>query len=125
MGRAMPMTVGVGPDPEQLLRLARAGDGAARGQLLELYRNYLAVLARLHIGRRLQGKVDASDVVQEAFLKAHRNFAQFRGNTEGELVGWLRRILVSHLLNLARHHHGSRRRDSRLEQDLAAELDQS
>src|SRR5262249_25632744 len=46
-----------GPDPERLLRLARAEDGAALGQLLELYRGYLALLARLQIGRRLQGKV--------------------------------------------------------------------
>jgi RNA polymerase sigma-70 factor (ECF subfamily) len=76
----------VGAGPEQLLRLARAGDDSARGQLLELYRNYLALLARLQIGRRLQGKVDASDLVQEAFLKAHRHFKQFHGNSEGELL---------------------------------------
>src|SRR5262249_57346527 len=43
-----------GPDPERLLRLARAEDGAALGQLLEVYRGYLALLARLQIGRRLQ-----------------------------------------------------------------------
>src|SRR5262249_51838194 len=60
-----------------------------------------------------------------AFLKAHRHFGQFRGTTEAELVGWLRRILVSHLVNMVRYHHGSRRRDVRLERDLAAELDQS
>jgi RNA polymerase sigma-70 factor, ECF subfamily len=44
------------------------------GQLLELYRNYLTLLARLQINRRLQGKVDASDLVQESFTKAHGNF---------------------------------------------------
>jgi RNA polymerase sigma-70 factor (ECF subfamily) len=119
------MTIDAGLDPETLLRQAREGDGPARGQLLELYRNYLALLARLQIGRRLRGKVEASDVVQETFLKAHRAFAQFRGDTEAELVGWLRRILLSQLVNLVRHHHGSRRRDARLERDLAAELDQS
>jgi RNA polymerase sigma-70 factor (ECF subfamily) len=125
LGRAIPMNAETPADPEHLLRLARAGDGPARGQLLDLYRNYLALLARLQIGRRLQGKVDASDVVQEAFLKAHRHFAQFRGNSEGELVGWLRQILLSHLVDLVRHHRGSRRRDVRLERNLAAELDQS
>jgi RNA polymerase sigma-70 factor (ECF subfamily) len=113
------------PDPEQLLRLAQAGDQRALGQLLELYRNYLALLARLQIGRRLQGKADASDVVQETFLKAHRHFGQFRGHTEGELVGWLRQVLLSHLLNLVRHYRTSRRRDLRLERDLAAELENS
>jgi RNA polymerase sigma-70 factor (ECF subfamily) len=119
------MNAGRGPDPEELLRRARTGDGSALGQLLEMYRHYLALLARLQIGRRLQGKVEPSDVVQDTFLKAHRNFAQFRGTTEGEVVAWLRKILLSNLVNLVRHHRGSRRRDVRLERDLAAELDES
>ena len=76
------------PHPEQMLCLARAGDPSARGQMLESYRNYLTLLARNQIGRRLQGKVDPSDLVQETFLEAHRDFGQFRGGTEGELVGW-------------------------------------
>src|SRR5262245_9458706 len=88
------------PDCGQRLPRARAGDGPALGQLLELYRNYLALLARYQIGRRLQGKVDASDLIQETFLEAYRDFPQFRGNTEAELVSWLRRILAFNLANL-------------------------
>ena len=61
-------------EAERLIAEARAGDAATLGRLLELYRNYLRLLARVEIGRRLQGKVDASDVVQEAFLDAHRYF---------------------------------------------------
>src|SRR5262249_50239079 len=68
--RATTMNTNAGPCPEQLLRLARAGSGPALGQLLELYRNYLTLLARLQIGRRLQGKADPADLVQEAFLEA-------------------------------------------------------
>ncbi len=113
------------PDPGELLSLARAGDGCARGRLLEQYRSYLILLARLQIGRRLQGKAGASDVVQETFLEAHRDFAQFQGQSEGELVGWLRRILATNLANLVRHYVGTRRRDVRLERQLAAELDES
>jgi hypothetical protein len=45
----------VGQDPEQIFRLAQAGDGEALGQLLELYRNYLTLLARLQINRRIPG----------------------------------------------------------------------
>jgi RNA polymerase sigma-70 factor (ECF subfamily) len=114
-----------GPEPEALLQSARAGDGSAVGRLLELYRNYLALLARLQIGRRLRGKVDDFDLVQETFLKAHRDFAEFRGETESEFVAWLRRILAWTLANHVRHYLGTRRRDVRLERDLAGELDQS
>jgi RNA polymerase sigma-70 factor (ECF subfamily) len=113
------------PDPLDLLSLARAGDGGARGQLLEQYRGYLLLLARLQIGRRLRGKADAGDLVQETFLEAHRDFGQFQGDSEGELVGWLRRILATNIANLARHYLGTRRRDVRLERQLAAELDES
>jgi RNA polymerase sigma-70 factor (ECF subfamily) len=113
------------PDPEGLLRLARAGDGAALGQLLELYRGYLALLARLQIGRRLQGKVDASDLVQDTFLEAHRHFAQFRGTAEAELVEWLRQILAGLLANLLRRYLGTQRRDVRLERELADQMAES
>jgi RNA polymerase sigma-70 factor (ECF subfamily) len=112
-------------DPEQLLNQAKAGEAPALGRLLELYRAYLLVLARVQIGRRLQGKVDASDVVQEAFLGAYRDFPQFRGTTSKEFLGWLRQILASLLANLVRHYQGTQRRDVRLERQLAIELDQS
>jgi RNA polymerase sigma-70 factor (ECF subfamily) len=115
----------VDSDPEQLLLRARAGDGPTLGRLLELYRPYLVVLARVQIGRRLQGKVDASDVVQEACLGAYRDFPQFRGTTEPEFLGWLRQVLASLLANLVRHYQGTQRRDVRLERQLAVELEQS
>jgi RNA polymerase sigma-70 factor (ECF subfamily) len=113
------------PDPEQLLRRARAGEAAALGPLLELYRNYLALLARVQIGRRLQGKVDDSDLVQETFLEAHRDFASFRGHTEAEFAGWLRQILARNLANLVRHYLATQRRNARLERDLVDALDRS
>jgi DNA-directed RNA polymerase specialized sigma24 family protein len=80
------MSVPVGPEPGSLLRQAQAGDGAALGAALDQYRHYQAVLVRLNLGRRLQGKVDASDLVQETFLRAHQHFAQFRGATEKEFL---------------------------------------
>jgi RNA polymerase sigma-70 factor (ECF subfamily) len=91
------MNSNAGPDPEPLLLLARAGQASALGQLLELYRNYLTLLARLQIGRRLQGKADSADLVQETFLEATEHFEQFRGTSEAELTAWLRQILVSRL----------------------------
>src|SRR5262249_9863487 len=112
-------------DPERLLSAAWAGDRNARGQLLELYRSYLTLLARLEIDRRLQGKCDPSDLVQETFLEAYRDFDQFRGSTEKEFLSWLRQVLLSNLANLVRHYLGTQGRDVRLERALAGGLDES
>jgi RNA polymerase sigma-70 factor, ECF subfamily len=111
-------------DPEQLLQNARTADAAALGHLLELYRNYLGLLARLQIGRRLQRKVDESDLVQETFLEAHRHFGRFRGTTEGEFMSWLRQILAGVVANLVRH-YGTQRRNVGLERQLADDLARS
>jgi RNA polymerase sigma-70 factor (ECF subfamily) len=119
------MPSSIEPDVGQLLTLARAGSESARGQLLEQYRNYLTLLARLQIGRRLQGKVDEADLVQETFLEAHRQFARFRGDSEAELAAWLRTILAGVVLHLVRRFFGTQRRNVRLERELADELDQS
>jgi RNA polymerase sigma-70 factor (ECF subfamily) len=118
----------VSADPletDALLARARAGDHAALGRLLEQYRAYLALLARLQISRRLQGKADPADVVQETFLEAARCFPRFRGRTEGELLAWLRQVLASKLGALVRRYLGAGRRDVKREQDLTAELDES
>jgi RNA polymerase sigma-70 factor (ECF subfamily) len=64
-------------------------------------------------------------LVQETFLKAHANFGQFRGRTEGELAGWLRKILATTLVSVVRHYFGRRRRDVRLERELAAAVEES
>jgi RNA polymerase sigma-70 factor (ECF subfamily) len=119
------MMVGADSEPEQLLHLARGGDTAALGRLLELYRNYLALAARLQIGPTLQSKVDPADLVQETFLKAHRHFDQFRGTTEAELVAWLRQILTLSAANLFRHYCGTEGRDVRRERDLGDALGRS
>jgi len=112
-------------EPQSLLHIARTGDPEALGRLLELYRSYLGLLARLQVNRRLQGKVDPADLVQETFLAAHRAWPEFRGTSERELVAWLRTILAARVANLARHYFGTQGRDVRLERELAAELDQS
>jgi len=111
--------------PEQLLQEARAGDAATLGRLLENYRRYLSLLARVQVGQRLQGKVDASDIVQETFLDAHRNFPRFRGTSEAQFVSWLRQILAAKLATMLRHYLGTQGRDVRLEREIENALDRS
>jgi RNA polymerase sigma-70 factor (ECF subfamily) len=117
----MPMDL----DPRILLDQARAGSDTALGDLLASYARYLTLLARVQIGRRIQGKVDPADLVQETSLEAHRQFPKFRGTTEGELTAWLRRILAGQLALTLRRFLGTKARDVNLEQDLGAQLDQS
>jgi RNA polymerase sigma-70 factor (ECF subfamily) len=112
-------------DAEQLLRQARDGDTEALGRLLDLHQHYLNVIARVQIGQRLQGKTGASDIVQETFLDAHRNFPLFQGTTEAEFVAWLRKILAANLTDLLRRYLGAQGRDVRLEREIADAVDRS
>jgi RNA polymerase sigma-70 factor (ECF subfamily) len=88
---------------------------------LEDFRDYLALLARARLGSVLRGKLDASDLVQQSLLVAHRQSEQFRGSTSAELAGWLRQILDRQLANMVRDHlRGCRdvRREFSLEQTV-------
>lgn len=108
-----------------MIDLARCGDEAATGRLLATYREYLKLLARVQVGRRLQGKLDASDLVQETFMDAHRQMPQFKGATEAELLAWLRKILAGQVAMTVRRYFGAKGRDLNLERDIVAQIDAS
>ena len=114
-----------GFDPDLLLGLAKTGDGQALGRLLERYRNYVGLLVRLQVGRRLRTKVDVEDLLQEISLEIHRKISLFRGCSEREFLTWIRRLIGSILANQVRHYLGTKSRDARLERALVDDLDQS
>lgn len=91
---------------------------------LEEYREYLGLLARLQVGTRLQAKLDASDIVQQAILQAHAARDQYRGATEAEWLGWLRAILANALASSARK-YTAEARDLGRERSLEVALDLS
>ncbi len=107
------------------IELAKTGDKVAIGMVLDGFRTYLTLLARIQIGRRLQSKADPDDVVQEAFLDAHRQFCHFRGETIDELASWLRKIMAGHLAQLVRRYCATEARDVRLEYSIEQDLDSS
>src|SRR5262245_60733422 len=76
---------------------------------LENYRVFLQLLARQHLDQRLRGKLDSSDIVQQALLQAHQSRDQFRGQTEAERVAWLRQILARCLANALRDYTRGKR----------------
>jgi RNA polymerase sigma-70 factor, ECF subfamily len=95
-------------------------DGLIAGQ----FRDYLLMLARMQLGPASRNKVEASDVVQQTLLEAHRKRDQFRGNCEAEMAGWLRQLLAFNLADAARA-AGRAKRDVGRERSLEAALDES
>jgi RNA polymerase sigma-70 factor (ECF subfamily) len=85
-----------------MITAAQQAEPGAVERLLEAYRHYLRFVARTCLTSALAGKADESDLVQETLLKAHQNFASFRGASEGELVTWLRQILAQNVAQLVR-----------------------
>ena len=69
-------------DAIELVTRARSGQREALGDLCVLFQNYLRILARNGLGRKLRERVDLSDVVQEAMVEVVRQFPQFTGQTE-------------------------------------------
>lgn len=108
-----------------LISRARQGSDGAKGSLFSLYRDYLHLLAEMQISQRLQGKLGASDVVQEAFLRIRNGFDTFRGNSEAELVVWLRRILACTIVDQVRRFEGTAKRAVWREQACCEDLDRS
>jgi RNA polymerase sigma-70 factor (ECF subfamily) len=93
------------------LQEARQGSKEALGQLLDSCRQYLLLVANQGLYAPLQAKVGPSDLVQDTFLKAHRQFETFAGTTEAELLAWLRRILLNNVANATRSFLGTAGRD--------------
>jgi RNA polymerase sigma-70 factor (ECF subfamily) len=93
-------------------------------EALEPFRNYLKVLADLHLDRKLRGKLDPSDVVQQTMLRAYSALSEVRDPRPDVLAAWLRRILASTLADAVKHYERDKR-DVALERSLGAELDRS
>lgn len=98
-----------------LLQKARSGDSDSRDELFTACRGYLAVVARAKVESTLRVKVDASDVIQQTLLEAHRDFDCFAGESEKEWLGWLRRILSHNVSDFVRHYKGTEKRALRRE----------
>jgi RNA polymerase sigma-70 factor (ECF subfamily) len=97
----------------RLLRRARDGDVAARDELFAKCRNYVGLVARAQVESWMQAKVDASDLVQQTLLEAHRGFTKFEGNTEGEWLAWLKQILAHNAQDFVRRYRTDKRHAAR------------
>lgn len=94
----------------ECIEAARNGSPEALGRLMEICRQYLLLVANQEINAELRPKGGASDLVQETFLEAQRDFAGFRGGNERELMSWLRQILLHNVANFSRQYRQTEKR---------------
>jgi RNA polymerase sigma-70 factor (ECF subfamily) len=109
-----------GGDVAQWLVAARAGSPKALGQVLETFRAYLLLVADRELDPEVRAKGGASDLVQDTFLEAQRDFAGFHGTSEKELRAWLRRVLLNNVANFTRQLRQRAKRDVGREVSLEA-----
>jgi RNA polymerase sigma-70 factor (ECF subfamily) len=101
------------PDPsDELLRRASAGDQSALAELFDRYRGRLRRMVRLRMDRRLRGRVDPSDVLQEAQVEILRRAAAYAADPRLSPFLWIRFITGQRLIAMHRHHLGARLRSA-------------
>jgi RNA polymerase sigma-70 factor, ECF subfamily len=99
-------------DTDMVLRQAAQGDGQVLGTLLSRHRNRLRRMIALRLDRRLSGRIDPSDVIQEAYLEASARLAEYLRNPSMPFFLWLRFLTGQKLVTLHRHHLGAQMRDA-------------
>src|SRR5262249_55449231 len=97
---------------EELLDAARNGDEPALAVLVERHRDRLERMVRLRMDRRLQGRVDPADVVQEAYLAVRGKFPQYSVDPRLPFFLWLRLEVGQKLVDVHRFHLGTKMRDA-------------
>src|SRR5260370_28235295 len=99
----------------RLLEQARVGDQAALNELFARHRARLRRMVELRLARRLQARIDASDVIQEAYVDVVSRLDEYLRDPRYPLFLWLRLIVGERLLKLHRHPLGTQMRDAGLE----------
>jgi RNA polymerase sigma-70 factor (ECF subfamily) len=105
-------------DDDDWLRRLEQGDERALVELFTRHRERLRRMVRLRLDRRLQGRIDSSDVLQEAHLEVARRAREYLEQRTMPPYLWFRFPTSQALLALHRHHFGSRKRDPAQEVSL-------
>jgi len=98
-------------EAEQLHERAAAGDAGAWGALLTVHEERLRRVVAFRMDRRLQGRLDASDIMQEAFMEATARRGDYFARPTLPLFLWLRGIVANKIREFHRHHLGTLMRD--------------
>ena len=104
----------MGNDIDNLIQLATNGDENALANLFDRYRSQLRGMIAFRMDSRLQGRVDPSDVLQEAYIDLAKKLPEFEKKGMSFFV-WLRLVASERLLAVHRRHLGTLKRDARRE----------
>jgi RNA polymerase sigma-70 factor (ECF subfamily) len=107
------------PRTQELLDRIRQGDASAVERLLTVHRDPLRRMIDLRLDPALAARVDASDVVQDVLLEAHRRLDDYLGKPAMPFHLWLRHIAKDHIIDAHRRHRLAQRRSLDREQPLA------
>src|SRR5262245_18369714 len=102
----------------RLVAEAAKGDERAWTELIARHRDRLKRMVALRINRRLQGRIDPSDVIQEACLVASKQISAYAANPAMPFYLWLRWIAGQRLVDQHRRHLGAQLRDADREVSL-------
>jgi len=105
-------------ETDRSLRRVAQGDRQEWGALLERHRLRLRRMIALRLDQRLQGRIDASDVIQEAYLEASTRLEEYLRQPTMPFFLWLRFLTGQKLMELHRHHLGAQMRDAGREVSL-------
>ncbi len=108
-------------ESQQLIDRARAGDSTAVSEIFARHRDRLRRMVDMRLDRRLQGRIDASDVIQEAHLEVATRLADYLKDPKLPLFLWLRLVVGERLMKLHRTHLGAQKRDAALEVSIFRE----
>ena len=97
---------------DELVPRAAGGDEEALAELFSCYRGRLRQMIRLRLDRRLQGRVDPSDVLQDAYIDMAEKLPDYAGRAAIPFFVWLRMVVGERLLRIHRYHLGAAMRDA-------------
>ena len=105
-------------ETRKVLERARHGDSSGWSELVARHRERLRRMVALRMDRRLQRRIDASDVIQEAYLEAWTRLAEYLRAPTMPFFLWLRFLTAQRLVTLHRKHLGVQMRDPAVEVSL-------
>lgn len=107
-------------ETQTLLNQAANGEADAVNRLLQRHRDSLCRMVHWQLDRRMGARLDASDIVQDVLVEAHRRLQEYVRSPQLPFHLWLRHLARDRVIDMRRRHHGAQRRSVDREQPIAS-----